>query len=259
MLLLSFVWLYVLVAELVNGANAVLRTIVAVIWILFIFYFAIRLLTVANRWTFLKKNWLFILAILVSVLLFLPALRPFRAVHAIAATFGMQAVWIFASADQGMRSLRRTLGRRGVGYALTFTLVVITTGAAGMLYFERNSPGAVSFQTYPDALWWTAMQMTNIGSAYSPLTTGGRILCLGISVYAAAMFGYLTALIATLFIDREIKESKTDLSNQKSFLEVKTELIQLRLMIEALTKKHFAGPTIIHEAPKDPKHIPKST
>jgi len=57
-------------------------------------------------------------------------------VRALTATFGMQVIWIFASADLGMRSLRRALGRRGAGYALALTLVVIFAGAAGMVHFE---------------------------------------------------------------------------------------------------------------------------
>ena len=89
-----------------------------------------------------------------------------------------------------------------------------------------------SIQTYPRALWWTAMQMTNIGSAYSLKTSGGRAVCLGISIYAAAMFGYLTALFATMFIDRAAKDPKSEIPSQKSIQEIKDEIIQLRKLIE---------------------------
>jgi voltage-gated potassium channel len=188
--------------------------------------------TVANRISFLKKNWLFILAILVSMLRFFPLLQPFPLVRALTATFGMQVIWIFASADQGMRSLRRALGRRGAGYALALTLVVLFAGAAGMLHFEGISDDPQSIHTYPKALWWTAMQMTNISTAYSISTTGGRIICLGISIYAAGMFGYLTALFATFLIDRDAKDPKPEIARQKSIQEIKEEITQLRHLIE---------------------------
>jgi voltage-gated potassium channel len=102
-----------------------------------------------------------------------------------------------------------------------------------MLHFEGISDDPQKIQTYLKALWWTAMQMTNIGSAYSIKTTGGRIICLGISVYAAAMFGYLTALIATFLIDRDAKDPKPEIARQQLMQEVKDEIIQLRRLIEA--------------------------
>lgn len=236
MLFLSFVWLGILITELVYGTNAILSGSGTVIWVLFIFYFSMRFVTAPNRQAFLKKNWLFVLAILVSLLRFFPLLQTFTLVRAVTATFGMQVIWIFTSADQGMRSLRRKLGRRGSGYALAFTLVVIFAGAAGILHFEKMSGEPQSIQTYPKALWWTTMQMTNIGSAYSLKTTGGRIFCLGISVYAAAMFGYLTALFATFLIDREARDPKSEVASQKTILEVKDEIIQLRRLIEDVVK-----------------------
>jgi voltage-gated potassium channel len=163
-------------------------------------------------------------------------------VRAVTATFGMQVVWIFASADQGMRSVRRALGRRGTGYALAFTFVVIFAGAAGMLHFEGGSSAPLGIHTYPNAIWWTAMQMTNIGTSYSPATSGGRVLCLGISIYAAGMFGYLTALFATFLIDRAAKAPPIEyVALNQSLQEVKEEIVQLRQLIadaaERLSKK----------------------
>jgi voltage-gated potassium channel len=232
MLFLSFVWLCILITELAYGTNTALSDFGTGIWILFIFYFIMRLWTVANRISFLKKNWLFILAILISMLRFFPLLQPFPLVRALTATFGMQVIWIFASADQGMRSLRRALGRRGAGYALALTLVVLFAGAAGILHFEGIADDPQSIHTYPNALWWTAMQMTNISTAYSIRTTGGRIICLGISIYAAGMFGYLTALFATFLIDRDAKDPKPEIAHQKSIQEIKDEIIRLRRLIE---------------------------
>jgi voltage-gated potassium channel len=106
-----------------------------------------------------------------------------------------------------------------------------------MLYFERLSTAPGGIRSYPEALWWTAMQMTNIGTSYSPTTPGGRGLCLGISVYAAAMFGYLTALIATMFIDREARDPKSEIAGQKSIQDLRSEIMQLRAVIEDLASR----------------------
>jgi voltage-gated potassium channel len=153
-------------------------------------------------------------------------------VRVLTATVGMQVIWILASADQGMRFLRRALGRRGTGYALALTFVVLFVGAAGMLHFEGSSYDPQSIHTYLKSLWWTGMQMTNIGSGYLIKTTGGRVICLCISVYAAVMFGYLTALLATVFIDRETKDPKPEMASQESVQEIQEEIIQLRHLIE---------------------------
>lgn len=232
MLLLSFAWLIVLTTELIYEKNALLYGLGTGIWILFIAFLTIRLTTAPNRLTFIKKNWLFVLALLVSILRLFPFLQSIPLVRILTATFGIQVLWIFASADHGMRSLHRKMGHRGVGYALTFTFVVIFTGAAGMLHFERISEDPQSIRTYSKALWWTAMQMTNIGSSYSIRTPGASAICLGISVYAAAMFGYLTALLATIFIGQKAKDPKSEITGEKSIQEVREEIIQLRHLIE---------------------------
>jgi len=234
MLFLSFVWLCILIAELASGAWPSLMAIGTAIWVIFILYFSVRLLVAEHRPKFFKKNWLFVAAILVSTLRFFPFLQAFPLVRGLTATFGIQVVWIFASADQGMRFLREMLGRRGTGYALALTSIVFIAGSAGMLHFEGVSTDPQSLQTYPKALWWTAMQITNIGTSYTIRTVGGRIICLGISVYAAVMFGYLTALFATFLIDREAKEPKLENANQKSVQEIQLEVIQLRHLVEEL-------------------------
>lgn len=237
MLFLSFVWLCILITELVYITNPAISAFGTGIWILFIFYFTVRVVTADNHTVFFKRNWIFVLAILASVLRLFPFTKSFPLSRALTATFGMQVIWIFASAEQGMSSIRRAFGRRGAAYVLTFTCVVIFAGAAGMLHFERVSDDPQSIHTYPSALWWTAMQITNIGSGFPIKTTGGRILCLAISIYAIAVFGYLTALIATFFIGRVSKDQNTEIARQKSLQDIQEELIRLRRLIEDIENR----------------------
>ena len=232
-IVLSFIWLFILILELVYGNGAILYGLSTGIWVLSLAYVCFRLFIAPKRLIFLQKNWLFALALFVSSLRLVPLFQRFLITRALTATFGVQVIWIFVSADQGMRSLRRKLGHRGVGYALTFTFVVIFVGAGGILHFEQISEDPQSIHTYPVAIWWTAMQMTNIGSSYSVRTHGGRAVCLGISLYAAAMFGYLTALFATFFIGKEASDPKSEIVGEKSIQEVRNEIVQLRHLIES--------------------------
>ena len=237
LLALNFVWFCILIGELVQGMSPVLYALGTGIWIFFIVYFSVRLAKAKDRLAFLNKNWVFVLAILVSVLRLVPFLQRLPLVRAATATFGMQTIWIFASADRGMRGLRKAFGRRGVEYAVAFTLIVIVAGAAGMLSCEKESLDPNRIQSYSKALWWTAMQMTNIGSSYSPTTPGGRALCLGISIYAVAMFGYLTALLATVLIGHDTKVPTIETLNQKSIRELKEEMLRLSQLIESAVKR----------------------
>ena len=63
-----------------------------------------------------------------------------------------------------MNALRRTLERRKFGYVAVLTLLVVGLGAAGMLSFEPAGQVQGGFTSYGDALWWTAMLLTSIGS-----------------------------------------------------------------------------------------------
>lgn len=252
MIALSFVWLFILIAELVYFPNEQLHQAGSILWFIFTLNFLFRLAMVTPRWPFLKRNWLYLTAILVSVLRFIPVVQPFPIVRVITASFGMQAIWILASADQGMRSIRRKLGRRGVGYGLSFTAIVVFAGAAGMLHFEQLSEDPDKLKDYPRALWWTAMQMTNIGSAYSLRTEGGRVIGLAISVYAAAMFGYLTALFASFIIDREVKAPKVDIYYEKQITDLQIEITRLGNLIESrLPQSNGVPPSTVRSKPSN--------
>ena len=259
MLLLSFLWFLVIITELVNGTSPLLLRLGTVLWALFVIYFGLRLAIVRDRVIFLKRNRLFVLAILVPILRFFPFLQRLPLARALTATFGMQVIWMFASADQGLRSLRRTMGRRGTRYALTFTVVVILAGAAGMLHFENDSPDPQGIHSYPKALWWVAMQLTNIGSGYRPVTFGGHVLCLGISIFVVAIFDYLTAVFAAFFIGRDAGDPKSEIPNQTSILQLSGEVALLRKAIEDVLKRvldvvpRLAGPPQLTAEPSQIK------
>ena len=234
---LSFAWFLVLITELVNGTSPILHILGSGIWILYILYFILKLIIGPSPRSIAKKNWLFILAMIVSTLRFTPFFQDLALVRVLTATFGMQAIWIVTSAHQGLRSVGRTMGKKGIGYALVFTSTVVFAGAAGMLYFEKDLPGSQGIHNYPTALWWSAMQITNIGSGYSPITPGGKFICLGISIYAAIIFGYLTAILATYFVGREVKEPPIPMASLKSMQDLQQEVMLLRKSIEKVLLK----------------------
>ena len=109
------------------------RAIATVLWIVFIVDFVVRFSLAPGKRTFLKRNWLVLIALLV------PALRIFRifaVFRAAGALRGIQLVRIVGTANRGMNALRHSLARRQFGYVGGMTLLVVTLGAAGMLYLE---------------------------------------------------------------------------------------------------------------------------
>jgi voltage-gated potassium channel len=141
---------------------------------------------------------------------------------------------------------------------LTMTMVVILAGAAGMLHFENDSPDPQGIHSYPKALWWVAMQITNIGSGYRPVTVGGHVLCLGISIFAVAMFGYLTAVFAAFFIGRDAVDPKSEIPSQTSIHQLAAEVALLRKAIEdVLSRVPDAAPRSAEppQLPREPGKI----
>jgi len=140
------------------------------------------------------------------------------------------------------------MGRRGFGYVALLTTVITLVGAAGMYTFEgppRAQEAAVntsagyneSFEDYGDALWWTAMVMTTMGSEGWPQTVEGRILGVLLSLYAFAVFGYVTAALASFFIGREAESPESELVGTESLDALRIEIRALREQVKELRER----------------------
>ena len=232
MLLLSLAWLAVVVIQLLNPRdNPLLTGIATALWIVFIVDFAVRFALAPGKRTFLKHNWLTMIALVV------PALRAFRALaifRAARGLRGLQLVRIVGTANRGMNALRLTLERRRFGYVGGMTLLAVTLGAAGMLYFEPAREVSGGFRSYGDALWWTVMLLTTIGSQFWPTTNEGRILAVLLSIYGLAVFGYITAVLASFFVGRDAEEPEAPVAGADDMRRLRDEVAALR---EALVAK----------------------
>lgn len=230
MLVLSIIWLALFVVEMTVGISPFLDTIGNVIWIIFGIDFAVKLILAPKKFEYLKNNWLTLLALALPALRIFRAFRAFRLLRAARAARGLRLVRLLTSINRGMRSLGAAFSRRGFGYVLMLTLIVIFAGAAGMYNFEQGIGNG--FVNYADALWWTAMMITSIGSDYFPKTAEGRMLCLLISVYGFAVFGYVTATLATFFIQRDSETAAE--RGEPCIADLHSELTELKAQIEVL-------------------------
>jgi voltage-gated potassium channel len=241
LLILSFVWLALFIVEYVRGELGWVTAASDSIWAIFIVDFAVKFVLSPDKLKYLKINWL------TAIALALPALRIFRIFRAVrifrAARFarGVRFVRVLTSLNRGLRALGASLGRRGFGYVLAATLIVLFGGAAGMYGFEHEVANT-GISDYGSAIWWTAMLITSIGSDYFPKTTEGRLLCFLISLYGFVVFGYLTATLASFFVDRDAKSKDSPTADKDHLIRMERELRLLREEIQGL-RSGLAGGT----------------
>jgi voltage-gated potassium channel len=227
MLLLSLAWLALIVVDLTVGTSPLLDVFTTIIWIVFIAEFIVRWLIAPKKRAFLKRNWLTLIALIV------PALRLFRALAIFRAARSLRLLRIVSSANRSMRALQSTLRRRQFGYVTLMTMLVIALGSAGMLSFEPAGEIQGGFSSYWDALWWTGMLLTTIGSQFWPVTTEGRVLAFLLSLYGLAVLGYLTATFASFFIGRDAEEDAGPVAGAAELQALKAEVAALRRAIES--------------------------
>ncbi|MBD2247309.1 potassium channel family protein [Nostoc sp. FACHB-888] len=239
MLVLGFVWLALFIIEIIWGLNSLLEAFSITIWIIFILDFLLKLAIAPHKPDYIKSNWL------TAISLVLPALRTFRIIRVVRvlrtarAVRGLQLLRVMTRANRGMRVLGASISRRGFGYVVALTMIVTVVGAAGMYTFENEVPVESGLHSYSTAFWWTAMLMTTMGSDYSPKTPEGRVLCFFLALYAFAVFGYVTATLATFFIGRDADDDEAELAGAKSIQMLHKEIAALRGEIQELLHQNL--------------------
>jgi voltage-gated potassium channel len=208
MIALAFVWIGLMIGDFVGKLSPPLVILNNVIWAIFGIDFAVKFVIAPKKWDFLKTHWILLISLI------LPAFRLLRILQALSALRALSFVRILTSLNVGISQLTDAMGRRGLGWVTIITVIVLFGGAAGMYNLENintlNQQGfgdivksGGGFHSYSDSVWWTAMLMTTIGSQYWPVTTAGRALCFFLSMFSLGVFGYITAALASFFVDKE--------------------------------------------------------
>lgn len=226
MVLLGFVWLGLFVAEVVTGLSPALRTAGTVIWAIFIVDFVLRLWLAVDRFRYMRRNWL------TAVSLVVPALRMFRALRAVALLRGVRGVRVVRVAgtlNRALRALGKTIQRRGFPYVVAASVLIMVLGAAAILAFES---GTVGFQTYGDALWWTAMMVLSVGSEVWPDSPEGRFLAFFLALYGFSILGYVAATLTSFFLDRDALDEERELVGVHDLRALQAEIRALRSELE---------------------------
>ena len=224
MTVLGFAWLLLVIVELTRGLSPFLERVGYVIWALFGVHFLLEFVLAPRKIAYLRGNWITVVALVA------PAFRVFsvfRVLRVLRATRGLRLLRVVTSINRGMRSLGRLMGRRGLGYVASLTVLVVAGGAAGVYALERNVAGS-PVTDFGSALWWTAMVITTMGTDWFPRSPEGRLLCLLLATYGFAIFGYVTAAIASIFVSRDAGDEGSELASARQVELLLQEVAALR-------------------------------
>ena len=229
LIVLGFIWLVLIVVELLFETNPILETISYVIWIIFIVDFLLKFGLAPKKGTYLKSNVLTLVSLIVPAL---RILRIFRVLRILRLTRALRLVRIVSSINRSIKALSATMERRAFGYVMLLTTIIIFAGSAGMYAFEKDVDGGL--KDYGTALWWTTMIMTTLGSEYWPQTAEGRVLCVILSLFAFAIFGYITATIATFFLGRDAEDKSAEIAGANQVELLRKELAEVKQLLHDL-------------------------
>ena len=230
MAVLGVLWIVLLSIDMVRGLHGRLAVFSEMIWITFGIDFVLELLIAPNKLVYLKRHWP------VAVSLAVPALRIVRfarVAHLARATGTIRFGHSLAALNRGLAALGATLRRRGFGYVSILSLLVVFAGAAGIYNFENSVADPQGIHDYGTAVWWTAMLMTTLGPTSWPVTVPGRVLCFFLGLYTFTVFGYVTATLATFFIDRDADRPDAAVAGERSIDAPHARLNALQQLLDA--------------------------
>lgn len=231
------------------------------IWAIFIIDFVARLIIAPDKRRYLRTNWLML------VLLLLPFLRPLRALGAVGVVRTLSLVFLLTGLNRGMRVVESVARGRQLAYVAALSVLVMLTGAIGVLYFERGMPDS-PIRTLGDALWWSAALLTTINNEKYVVSAEARTIAVLQGLFAISIFGFVTAAIASHFIDRLAEERAAgeeadDAQTASMHVELgalrrenealREEMVMIRRAIEQLAASVNGGETVSPDTPPAPR------
>ncbi|MFD1928803.1 potassium channel family protein [Sporosarcina siberiensis] len=183
-----------------------------IIWIIFVIDYTVRLLRSPNKWTYVKKHPLELVAIIPFDSIFRAArfVRIFRIIR------------LLGIGSRFLKPVYSILKTNGLDKLLLVAVVLLFIIPIPIILVEP------AINTFPDALWWAVVTTTTVGYGdISPITPLGRVLAVVLMLVGIGIIGTFTSAITSYF------GNKSEPSHDKQVLGV----IQSIEEIKNLTKE----------------------
>ncbi|MFF1548674.1 potassium channel family protein [Streptomyces sp. NPDC058291] len=172
----------VLAQGLPAGWRDLCTAVLAAMWALFAADYGVRWRRSGQRLGFVRRHKLD------TVVVLLPLLRPLRVVK------------VYEAVQRRRGQPRLALYARVIAYSGVTTMLLGFAGALAVYDRERGAPGT-HMHTFGDALWWAAETLTTVGYGdVVPVTTGGRMIAVGLMACGLALLGAVTGSFSSWLI-----------------------------------------------------------
>jgi voltage-gated potassium channel len=102
-----------------------------------------------------------------------------------------------------------TLKKENLPKLVLFALCIVLIGGTLVFFVEWSTSRDGMFRQVTDGLWWTIVTMTTVGYGDKyPVTAPGRIFAVIIMLIGVVVTSILSGTIASIFVDRKIKEGR---------------------------------------------------
>lgn len=230
-LAVSGVFLVVLVLQLI-GPEVWKSTLFWLDWaisITFLGDYLLRFYMAPAKWEFVGDAWnlldLFVVSVPFMALIVgglgLGFFRVFRVIRLVRI---VRAPLMVARATRRSRVLRRSQAR-----IVLFAAIAAVIAAALVVWKTESAAPEAKIHSFVDALWWAVVTMFTVGyGELYPVTTEGRIGAVVLMLVGVALFGWLTASLASLFVegDTDGEDNADSTRRQLSDMNARLERIE---------------------------------
>jgi voltage-gated potassium channel len=183
-----------------QDALNVVAVINAVLTLLFIFDFGLRLATAPSRshYFFRDYGWADLLAVI-------PALRIFRLfrifkAYRIVHKYGGRYILSYLSYNRAASAL----------YILVLMVILIIESGGFMVLQAERAATSANIQTAGDAIWWAYVTITTVGYGDRfPVTAQGRLVGVLVMTTGVAVFATFAGLISSKLLAPQAKEEES--------------------------------------------------
>jgi len=213
--LVAFSWR--VIADLQGPARVAADIVIAITWAMFIVDYLVRLFLAPQRWIWFRTH-LFAL-----VFALIPVLRLVRLLQVLTRLPGMKPT---------RGAILRT---QIIVYGAGASVLLVFVASLAVLDAERHAPAA-SITSFGIAVWWSCVTVTTTGYGdYTPVTSVGRWVGVGLMLGGVALAGVITATLASWVVERGTR------NNDAEEPATRAQIRELMARIDELTAARDGG------------------